>query len=195
MERQLGWETVREILSTYFQRWTFRHPRPQDFFAVAREVTGSDVVDDFFDQVYRSSAVFDFGVESVFSEAYRLRGMELASRRDGPPGSEGKLFETRVVVRRYQDGILPVKVLMHFEDGQDLVESWDTKKEWAFFRVVRSSRLEYAVVDPDREILLDVNYTNNSRKVEVDNLLASGKWASKWMVWLQDYLLTLATLF
>ena len=195
LERQLGWDTVQEILSIYFQRWKFRHPRPQDFFAVAREVTGSDVVDDFFDQVYRSSAVFDFGVESVFSEEYHLLGRPPDSGQDKHSASGQKLFETRVVVRRFQDGVLPVKVQLHFEDGQDLVESWDAEKEWAFFRVVRASRLEYAVVDPDREILLDINYTNNSRRVEGKSLLASGKWASKWMVWLQDYLLTVATIF
>ena len=195
LERRLGWETLQKILSTYFQRWKFRHPRPEDFFAVVREVTGGNAVDHFFDQVHHRSAVFDFGVESVFSEQYHLRGLESAARRDGAPGSEGELFETRVVVRRYQDGVLPVKVLLRFEDGEEMVESWDATKEWTLSRVVRPSRLEYALVDPDREILLDVNYTNNSRRVEARNLLASGKWASKWMVWLQDYLLTLATLF
>ena len=195
LERRLGWETLQKILSTYFQRWKFRHPRPEDFFAVAREVTGSHVVDHFFEQVHYRSALFDFGVESVFSEEYHLRGLESASRREGRSGADEKLFETRVVVRRYQDGVLPVKVLLHFEDGQEVVEDWDAKKEWTLLRVVRPSRLEYAVVDPDREILLDVNYTNNSHQVEAHNLLTSGKWASKWMVWLQDYLLTLATLF
>ncbi|MBM3779756.1 MAG: M1 family metallopeptidase, partial [Acidimicrobiia bacterium] len=32
LERDLGWPTVRAILRTYFERWKFRHPRPDDFF-------------------------------------------------------------------------------------------------------------------------------------------------------------------
>ena len=40
LERMLGWETLQRILQTFFERWKFRHPRPEDFFAVANEVSG-----------------------------------------------------------------------------------------------------------------------------------------------------------
>ena len=52
MERWLGWPVMQQILSTYFARWQFKHPKPQDFFDVATEVTGRDL-SRFFDQVYR----------------------------------------------------------------------------------------------------------------------------------------------
>ena len=32
LERALGWPTMQRILSTYFERWQFRHPKPADFF-------------------------------------------------------------------------------------------------------------------------------------------------------------------
>ena len=69
LERYLGWETLQRILSTFFERWKFRHPRPEDFFAVANEVSGQDLTW-FFDQVHRSSNVFDYGVEQ-FDERSR----------------------------------------------------------------------------------------------------------------------------
>jgi hypothetical protein len=54
-------------------------------------------------------------------------------------------------------------------------------------------RAEQAItteVDPRRVLLLDVNYTNNSRALEPRSGEASLKWALKWMVWMQDLMLT-----
>ena len=44
--------------------------RPGDLFQVANEVSRRDLTP-FFDQVYRGSAVFDYGVESVTSDRAR----------------------------------------------------------------------------------------------------------------------------
>ena len=43
-------------------------------------------------------------------------------------------------------------------------------------------------VDPERKLTLDVDYSNNSRLTEPKADFPARKWASKWMVWLQDYL-------
>ena len=45
-------------------------------------------------------------------------------------------------------------------------------------------------VDPERQLLLDVAYTNNSRTLTPRRDEASLKWSLHWMVWLQDLLLT-----
>jgi hypothetical protein len=196
MEKSLGWDTLQKILSTFFRRWKFRHPAPDDFFAVAREVSGADL-DRFFDEVYYKAAVFDYAVESVSSEEVRLRGYtdekgEPVLARDGREG--GKRFRSRVVVRRLQDGSLPVEVLLKFENGEELRELWDGLGLWKIYEVERPARLAYAVVDPERKILLDIDYTNNSRLVNPRPGFALSKWASKWMFWLQDYLNALAFL-
>ena len=52
-----------------------------------------------------------------------------------------------------------------------------------------------AQVDPNRVLLLDVNYTNNSKTLEPrERPTAATKWSMKWMVWLQDCLLSWAAL-
>ena len=51
-----------------------------------------------------------------------------------------------------------------------------------------------AQVDPDRVLLLDVNYTNNSWTLQPEAARAARKWTSAWFVWLQDALLTWASL-
>src|SRR5262249_31942259 len=54
MERWLGWPTLQRILATHFARWQYRHPKPDDFFAIARETAGPDHdLDGFFNEVYR----------------------------------------------------------------------------------------------------------------------------------------------
>ena len=61
---------MQRIMSTYFERWKFRHPKPQDFFAVVNEVSGRDMTW-FFDQVYRSSNVFDYALDDLKTAARR----------------------------------------------------------------------------------------------------------------------------
>ena len=45
-------------------------------------------------------------------------------------------------------------------------------------------------MDPRRVLLLDVNYTNNSRALSPQAGQASLKWALSWMVWLQQLMLS-----
>jgi len=197
MERMLGWETLQNILSTHFQRWKFRHPKPDDFFAIANEVSGRDLTY-FFDQVYRKAAVFDYAVESVASDELKTEGLV---DKDGKPtyvkggSSTPKQYQTRVVVRRLEDGVLPVDVLLKFENGDEFRDLWDSRNTWKLYTIVKPVKLSYAIVDPDRKILLDINYTNNSRALVPKADFAASKWASKWMIALQDYLQTLAFLF
>ena len=40
LEQRVGWPVMQRIMSTYFERWKFKHPRPSDFFDIVREVTG-----------------------------------------------------------------------------------------------------------------------------------------------------------
>ena len=35
LERMLGWETLQQAMTTYFTRYAFKHPKPEDFFAVS----------------------------------------------------------------------------------------------------------------------------------------------------------------
>ena len=175
MERWLGWPVMQRILSTYFERWRFKHPQPGDFFDIATEVTGRDLKG-FFDQVYRTSNVFDYGVQALES------------------GREGSRFRTNVTVRRYGEAIFPVDVRVTFEDGEQLTERWTGEDRWKLYTYERDSRAVSAQVDPDRVLLLDVNYTNNSRALDPQGPRTATRWALKWIVWLQDALLTWASL-
>jgi len=173
LERWLGWPTMQRILATYFARWEFKHPKPQDFFDIATEVAGPEVAS-FFDQTFRSSDTFDYGVQDFKSER------------------NGSGFRTDVFVRRYGEAIFPVDVLVTFENGDQVAERWDGRDRWRRYTYDREARAVSAQVDPERMLLLDVNYTNNSRTLAPKARSAATRWSLKWMIWLQDALLTWA---
>ena len=66
LERWLGWPTLQRVMSAHFSTWKFKHPSPADFFTIANGVSGQDL-GWFFDQTYRSSNVFDYGVQDLKS--------------------------------------------------------------------------------------------------------------------------------
>jgi hypothetical protein len=178
LERWIGWPKLRQILATYFSRWAFKHPRPDDFFSIARD---AGVPGSFFDEVHRSSNAFDYGVEEV---------------RSWPavaPGSPDDLFETTVVVRRRGEAVFPVDIRVNFEDGSHQLASFDDATlRWKVLRYTTRAPAVSAEVDPGRVLLLDVNRTNNSMTLEPRATAAARKWSFVWMAWLQDLMLTWA---
>ena len=200
LERHLGWETLQPILATFFERWRFRHPRSEDFFAVANEVAGEDL-SWFFEQIFERSTVFDYAVADVSSKKVKPRGLRAPDDRPASEpvriegdGGAAPTYRTEVTLRRHGDGIFPVEVLLVYADGSEKRIPWDGRSRWKQIAEEGPVKLERAVVDPDRVLLLDVDPVNNSLLVEPDNTLATVKWASKWLFWLQDHLAT-ATFF
>jgi hypothetical protein len=191
LERLLGWDTMQRIFSTFYARYAYQHPQPRDFFAVANEVSRRDLTW-FFDQVYRGSSSFDYAIDVFESDRVQDRGYFGEAGRQTFSSNEraGDLYRTSVVVRRNGDGIFPVDVRVVFENNQDVRWRWDGRDRWKVFQVDRPVRAVSAQVDPERVLLLDLNYTNNSRSLEPKTAAASRKWSLAWLLWLQDHLLT-----
>src|SRR5690606_9384317 len=73
LQNLVGDEVMDEILRTYFERFRFRHPVPQDFFDTANEVAGSRLtgrrtrfkdLNWFFEQTILGTRVCDYAVEN-----------------------------------------------------------------------------------------------------------------------------------
>jgi hypothetical protein len=186
LERMHTWEVMQRVLSIFFARSKFGHPRPEEFFAVLDQVTGKDHAW-FREQVYQSSNTFDYSIDRLVSEPIDARGM-----LESPEGLtyqetrvEGQ-FRTTVVVRRLEAGQFPVDVLVTFSNGEQAREKWDGRGRWAVFNFDRPVKAVSAQIDPERVLLLDLNYTNNSRTLEPHTEAAATKWTLRWMIWLQD---------
>ena len=171
LEKHLGWPTLQKGMATFFDRWKFRHPKPDDFFRTLNEVSGQDLTW-FFDEAHRSSNVFDYGLQNFTSERV------------------GDRYRTIVVARRFGEAFFPVDVVTTFKNGEQVTERWDGRDRRRIFIYDRAGEAVSAQVDPERVLLLDVNYTNNSRTLEPRTDAATLKWSLKWMVWMQDLMLT-----
>jgi hypothetical protein len=181
LERHLGWPVLQRAMSTYFDRWKFRHPRPADFLASVNETSGQDL-SWFFDEAYRTSNVFDYGIQSFSSTRVRLT----------PDSASDDGYRTVVVAQRLGEAVFPVEVVTTFRDGQRVSERWDGRDRRVIYTYQRPSEALTAHVDPERVLLLDVNYTNNSATLRPRAREAGLKWGLKWLVWLQELLLTYA---
>ena len=172
LERHLGWPTMRRVMATYYDRWKFRHPRPEDFFQVVNEVSGQDLTW-FFDEVYRGSNTFDYAVQDLKSDA----------------AGEGR-FRTTVAVQRLGEATFPVEVVTTFADGSQAAEHWDGRERRVLYAYDRPLRAASVAVDPGQVLLLDVNRTNNTRTTQPRAAEAARKWSLTWMVWLQELMIT-----
>ena len=194
LERFHSWEVMQRVLATFFTRWKFKHPAPDDFFAVLDEVTGQDHKT-FIEQAYSNSHVFDYAIERLDSSNIAWRGLG-----DAPSGQAyeqqtlDRLYRTVVVARRIGSGQFPVDVLVTFADGHQERERWDGLARWQTFTFDRPARAVSAQVDPERVLLLDTNFTNNSRTLQPAAEQAATQWSLHWMIWLQDLLMTFAFL-
>ena len=188
LERMYTWEVLQKALSIFFARSKFKHPHPDDFFVALNEVTGKDHKW-FVDQVYTSSNTFDYSVESLVSEPVTFRGV---AEDLGEPRLQQVTYRTTVVARRLEAGQFPVDVLVTFANGEQVREKWNGQGRWAVFTYDKTVRAQSAQVDPERVLLLDTNFTNNSVTLEPQSDRAATKWSLRWMVWLQDLLMTWA---
>ena len=173
LERYLGWETMQRVLATHFSRGAFRHPTPEEFFAIASEVAGADLTW-FFDATVRSSAAFDYAVTQVTNT----------------PAADG--FESVVVVRRLQDGVFPLTIKRTYADGTTDMTAWDGQNRWEAIVDHGPSPIVRVEVDPNRILMLDLNYTNNSWTATPQAPAAARRWSLRWMGWLQEVMLTYA---
>src|SRR5204863_1180842 len=72
LEHHLGATTMARAMRTYHERWRFRHPASDDFYAVANEIAGRDLTW-FFKPIVEGTGVIDYEIASATSE------------REGPP--------------------------------------------------------------------------------------------------------------
>ena len=198
LENHLGEQTMARAMRTFHERWRFRHPSSEDFFAVANEVSGRDL-SWYFDQVIRGTGILDYEIGSVSSSRARARRgvfdkgggrhtitpadadrLEKEAERKGVPAQ----FESVVVARRRGEVVFPVEIELKFEGLAPERRQWDGRDRTLTYRTTGPRKLEWARIDPDRKIPLDVDWLNNARRIESDGRVAA-KLAAGVVFWMQ----------
>jgi len=204
LERMVGIETMDNIMKTYFERWKFKHPTGTDFIAVANEVVtrehgdkfGSDL-NWFFDQVIYGTQVCDYKVRSINNRKQtdaigifeNTNGdKRWRDRRDEEDYNEKIAdYRSRVLLERVGDLVMPVEVLVRFEDGKKVLESWDGEARNYELIYERPEKIVSVHIDPKQKLLMDIDLNNNSLTTEPDDAPVV-KWASKVLFWMQNAL-------
>ncbi len=169
LEAVLGEDTVRRAMRTYFLRYRFTHPTGTDFLQTLVEVSGRADLEPYLAQAIYGTEVLDYSVDSLTSDS-----------SDGQGNRADSTYHTSVLVRRKGGFLFPVKLEVGFEDGSKEQAAWDGKDRWTRFSWDKPSRAVYAQIDPDRNILLDVNSFNNSYTLRADHT-ARLKLANYWV--------------
>lgn len=208
LEALLGRQAMARVMRTYHERWRFRHPASEDFYAVVAEQAGRDY-GWYFDQVVERPGVFDDEVAAVSSRRLpERRGVfgegqarttldeRAARKREREADQAGtRPWLSTVLVRRRGEVRLPTSLELRFEGGR--TESLALPLEaaqgqpWAgrFKRIelTRPGRLLSAAIDPEDRLVIDANRLNNARRLAPDGR-AAAHWGVRWVFWLQQLL-------
>ena len=193
LERYLGEDVMSKIMRTYFKQWKFKHPTSKDFIIVAEQVSGQDL-SWFFNQFLYSPDKLDYAVGEIRSEEVKdPEGIFNGKKEKGGEEQEAdekekeKIYKSEVAVVRKGELTFPQEILIIFENGEEILERWDGKERWKRFVYFKPYRLKSIQVDPENKMILDVNYTNNSRVLKAKKTSAL-KWALNLMFRFQNLL-------
>lgn len=140
LENYLGREKMDEILHTYFDRWKFKHPQPEDFETVAQEVT-DDSLKWFFDGVIRSTDKIDYSVGRI------------------------KKSGDTLLVKVNNLGKVAAPFPMSVIQGEDTVSiGWQSGFKKSGWITIPCSDCDKVIIDAD-EVVPDINRKNNAMRV------------------------------
>lgn len=200
LEGLLGADTMARVLRTYAERWRFRHPRSNDFYAVATEVSGRDL-SSFFAQVVESPGVFDPAVTALASAPTPApRGRferdgavvdisEAAAEQEEARRAElgQRSWRSRIELRHLGEVILPVEVALRYADDRRERRTWAGERRWARWEVDDAQPVVAVTLDPDGRIPLDASRLNNHRRTSVDRR-STAFLTARSLFWLQQLL-------
>lgn len=175
----VGEETTNEIFSEYYLKWAFRHPSGKDFISVVNEVVtrlhgnkfGRDM-NWFFDQTLYGTGICDYKVVGFSNQKSEMSAgkIEVGDSIDIRIARGDTLYNAVVQIERVGDIMLPVEVLVHFENGEEVLETWDGKNRYKDFIYNGNRKVVWVKIDPEYKITMDVNYINNSMTVDPDRI-------------------------
>ncbi len=174
----IGEETIDDIFRQYYREWAFRYPSGRDFINVVNEVVRKKYGDRFgpdmnwfFDETLFGTGICDYKVSQISNDRMDSNGGSdsTASGASGWPANDS-LFKASVQLERVGDVMLPVEVLIHFNNGSEVHESWDGRNRYKDYSYEGRGEVEWAKIDPDYKIVMDVNYINNSMTLDPDRV-------------------------
>jgi hypothetical protein len=192
LERYLGWPTLQGALAVLAASMHDARLTPRHANAVISRAAGQDLTW-FFTTAFDPKSSVDYAVSQVVSTpctgspCHRTR-VTLSRKSAGAfTGS------SRERVGPYQAGGAIV-VEVRFEDGQTATARWDGRDAHASFEFESAAKAVSARLDPEATLLLDPTPLDHTWSREPQSNVPVTKWVARWVVWLQNALMTYAAL-
>jgi len=194
----IGEDTTDEIFQEYYKSWAFRHPSGKDFIAVVNEVVAKNHGDKFgtdmnwfFDQFLYGTGIVDYKVSNFSNK--KISGfsgiVSSADSMDFISNSykDDTIFKSMVQLERPGEIVLPVEVLVHFDNGDEITENWDGKARFKDYTYTGTRKIDWVKVDPDYKIRMDVNFINNSMTSKPDRVPVR-RFSNKYIIFMQFFI-------
>jgi hypothetical protein len=164
LEREVGWPALQGALR-------------------AVVAAGADPVGVMSDAIGRD-------VSGVFAAARSGAASDpaIASFESTPAECERPCYRTQVLVEERGPVPLPLRLRVTFDDQQSIDARWDGGRDR--FEFESKARAIAVQLDPDRVWQLDRNPFNNARLPPAPTNVPVWKWMARWIIWLQDAVLT-----
>lgn len=172
LENLIGKDKMDRFLEEYYNQYQFKHPTTGDFKKLAEEVFAQNL-DGFFKDWFYDTKTCDYEVRKIKSE-------EVGNSK------KEKFYQTTVELRRSGDIIIPVDVLIELENGEKIRQTWDGKEKWYKLKIDTKAKIKSAIVDPDNEIVLDLNVNNNELSIKPDRWPVF-KFFSDYLFWMESF--------
>jgi|WetSurMetagenome_2_1015567.scaffolds.fasta_scaffold03100_4 hypothetical protein len=175
----VGEETMNEIFIEYYREWAFKHPSGKDFVAVVNRVVtrihGNKFGPDmnwFFDQTLYGTGLCDYKVSAFFNSGINsyegmVTGGDSLSVLN-PDIKKDTLYKSVAQFERIGEVKLPVDILIHFTNGDQVSETWDGIGRFKDFEYTGARKIDWVKIDPENKITMDVNFINNSMTSKPD---------------------------
>jgi hypothetical protein len=169
----IGEEATNEIFREYYREWGFKNPSGKDFINVVNKVVHDNYGDKFgpdmnwfFNQVTYGTGICDYKVNAFYNrrntdyEGVVIDGDSVITKENLLINDT--IYTATVELERLGDIVLPVDVLIHFDNGDQVLESWDGKSRVKDYEYTGTGKVDWVKIDPEYKITMDVNYINNS---------------------------------
>ncbi len=195
LERMIGQPVIDEVFKRFYQRWSFKHPATQDFIDIVNEAVSEfhgdqfgESMDWYFNQFLKSDKMMDYAIERISVRQMKEKG-GIYGDNDNMEYRESEkmegLFRSEVRLERLEEAIVPVEILVHFENGEEIIEKWDGKSRAYDLIYEKPDKVAWAMIDPEMKMLMDANLMNNSYTMKPSRL-SGAKYSGKFLFMIQN---------
>jgi hypothetical protein len=192
----VGDELMDEMMSGYFNKFKFTHPRGEDFFAWVQEFLAvkkgneySDLIMEFLQEGIHGTSICDYSIRSISNIKSKSNSglFDSEEELEYRVGSISEAYYSEVTVQREGEWYFPTEILIEFEDGSKIVENWDGGDIAHTFIYEGTSPVISAHIDPNYTLKVDLDFNNNSFTYNPTKA-SLWKYSFKAIAWVQNIL-------